>query len=233
MLRGGAEQHLLKQSQFTRFPEDYGLYDETAYYEYAENGSKNRQGRFEHVQAENKVVTAYAQPGSKKCIVKLLYLYMSKLPIGTISFYLRPCAKVPEDETKSWYVKQNVGINKLRDVVAEMSVKAKLPIRYTNHSLRATAITRMYEGGVPEKVISDKSGHKSIKGLRTYERTSKEQDRFTCSVIAQLDESCDKDEEALVKSETSKLKEDNTQHKLAPLFSGQVSNCTFIFNYSS
>ena len=59
------------------------------------------------------------------------------------AFIIYPCAQVPEDETKPWYVKQNVGINKLRDVVAEMSVKAKLPIHYTNHSLRTTAITTM------------------------------------------------------------------------------------------
>ena len=40
-----------------------------------------------------------------------------------------------------------------------------MSVHYTNHSLRATAITRMYEHGVAEKMISDKSGHKSIKGL--------------------------------------------------------------------
>ncbi len=75
VLRGGAEQHGLKQRQFICFPA-YGIYDENTYYEYAENGSKTRQGRFDHVQAENEVVTAYAQPGSEKCVVKLLDLYL-------------------------------------------------------------------------------------------------------------------------------------------------------------
>ncbi len=104
-------------------------------------------------------------------VLSSCWICISKLPIGTSSFYLRPCATVPEDETKPWFVKQNVGINKIRDVMADISVKAGFPTRYTNHSLRATAITRMYEGGVPEKVISEKSGHKSIKGLHTYERS--------------------------------------------------------------
>ena len=43
----------------------------------------------------------------------------------------------------------------------------------------------MFEGGVPEKIISEKSGHKSIKALRTYERTTADQDRAACSTIAQ------------------------------------------------
>ncbi|XP_019858244.1 PREDICTED: uncharacterized protein LOC109586489 [Amphimedon queenslandica] len=41
---------------------------------------------------------------------------------------------------------------------------------YTNHSLRATAVSRMYNSGVPEKIISDKSGHRSLEALRLYER---------------------------------------------------------------
>ena len=45
---------------------------------------------------------------------------------------------------------------------------------FTNHCLRATAMTRMYNSGVPEKVIADKSGHRSIDGLRAYEHPSME-----------------------------------------------------------
>ena len=38
--------------------------------------------------------------------------------------------------------------------------------------LRATAITRMFNCGIPEKVIAENSGHRSTKALRCYERTS-------------------------------------------------------------
>ena len=183
VLRGGEEQHSLKRSQFVCFPVDTGLYDDKTYYEYAENGSKNRQGRFDQVQCENKVVTAYAQPGNRKCIVKLLDVYLSKLPSGTDTFYLRPCQNIPVDPMKPWYVKQNVGINKIKEKLIAMSKSAELSVQYTNHSLRATAISRMYGGGIPEKVIIEKSGHKSIKALRTYEHTTAEQDREACSVI--------------------------------------------------
>ena len=33
----------------------------------------------------------------------------------------------------------------------------------------------MYNAGIPKKVIQDRSGHRSIDGLRKYEKISKEQ----------------------------------------------------------
>ena len=45
---------------------------------------------------------------------------------------------------------------------------------YTNHSLRATAVSRMYNSGVPEKIIAEKSGHKSLDALRSYKNTEEE-----------------------------------------------------------
>ena len=50
--------------------------------------------------------------------------------------------------------------------------RADLPVRYTNHSLRATAATRMFASGVPEKIVGEVTGHKSLKALHTYERTT-------------------------------------------------------------
>ena len=44
------------------------------------------------------------------------------------------------------------------DIAAELG----LGVHYTNHSLRATAVTGMYNTGVPEKLIAEKSGHKSL-----------------------------------------------------------------------
>ena len=42
----------------------------------------------------------------------------------------------------------------------------------TNYSLRATYITRMFKADVPEKIIAEKSGHKSLKALRVHGCTS-------------------------------------------------------------
>ena len=34
---------------------------------------------------------------------------------------------------------------------------------HTNHSLRATSTTLMFKGGVPEKLIQERTGHRSLK----------------------------------------------------------------------
>ena len=60
-------------------------------------------------------------------------------------------------------------------------------MRYTNHSLRATAITRMFTSGIEEKIIAETSGHKSTKVLRAYERTSEQQRKHVTSIINQTE----------------------------------------------
>ena len=45
---------------------------------------------------------------------------------------------------------------------------------YINHSLCATAVSRMYNSGVPEKIITEKSGHRSLSALRSYKNTEEE-----------------------------------------------------------
>ena len=44
-------------------------------------------------------------------------------------------------------------------------------------------ITRMFKAEVPEKIIVEKSGHKSLKSLRGYEHTSSEQQQAAGRVI--------------------------------------------------
>jgi site-specific recombinase XerD len=44
--------------------------------------------------------------------------------------------------------------------------------RVTNHSMRAISVTQMCKSGVPEKVIQERTGHKSLDALRVYERTN-------------------------------------------------------------
>ena len=60
-------------------------------------------------------------------------------------------------------------------------------MRYTNHSLRAMAITRMFTSGVEEEIIAETSGYKSTKALRAYKRTSEQQRKHVTSVINQTE----------------------------------------------
>lgn len=52
----------------------------------------------------------------------------------------------------------------------------------TNHSLRASGATEMFRAGVPEKIIQERTGHRSVKALRTYERTTETQNLSVANV---------------------------------------------------
>ena len=53
-----------------------------------------------------------------------------------------------------------------------------------NHSLQATGISQLYNSGVAEKLIMERSGHLSIEGIRLYERTSDEQHQQVSNVLS-------------------------------------------------
>ena len=91
------------------------------------------------------------------------------MPQEPKAFYLCPLDKIP---VKPWFINMPVGINTLNNVVSKVckSLDVTLP-NYTNHSLRATAASRMFEKGVPEKIIAERTGHRSLSGLRAYEKT--------------------------------------------------------------
>ena len=118
-----------------------------------------------------------------RCIVKLLDTYLSLLPPNSSHFYMRALDKFPSNPKKCGMTNQRVGLNGLKNILPELSEKADIGVHYTNHSLRATAITCMFNCGVPKKVIAENSVHRSAKALRVYERTSEELQQAVTKVI--------------------------------------------------
>lgn len=53
---------------------------------------------------------------------------------------------------------------------------------FTNHSLRATAATRLYAAGVDEQLIAEKTGYR-CSAIREYKRTSEEQQQSVSDLI--------------------------------------------------
>ncbi len=53
----------------------------------------------------------------------------------------------------------------------------------TNHSLRATAASRLYHSGLDEQLIMERTGHRSIEGIRSYKRTSNQQQVTVSNVL--------------------------------------------------
>lgn len=154
-LRGGAEQRNLKISQFQRQTciiegKSVGVY------EYHEFGSKNRQGGFNSLNVENKVVRQFENAsGSGVCHVRILDKYLEKIPPDAKEadvFYLTPVCKIT-DLSKPWFTKVPVGKNRLNSMMKEMCAQAGLSTEFTNHSLRAYGATSLFQAQVPEKLI--------------------------------------------------------------------------------
>lgn len=97
----------------------------------------------------------------------------------TDAFYLRP-KKFPTESV--WFDDIPVGIHPLQGTVARLCKAAGITGYFTNHSLRATAATRLYSAGIDEQLISEKTGHRSL-ALRGFKRTSDEQLKTVDSIL--------------------------------------------------
>ena len=153
-LRGGEEQRNLKPSQFTR------LHDPERYV-YTEHGSKNRNGGFYQLHVSNKSVPIFKNPAaSESCLISLLDQYLSKLPQAAKEmdiFYCRPLVK--NEDNGPWYSKQPRGKHVLNEMVKNMCHEAQLKGHFTNHSLRTSGATELFQHEVPEKVIQEFTGY--------------------------------------------------------------------------
>ena len=133
--------------------------------------------------------------------VRLLDLYLQKLPPEAIErdiFYIRPLDKIPlNDPTAPWYTSVPVGRNTLDKKVNVMCRNAGLEGHQTNHSLRATGATEMYQGNVPEKLIQERTGHRLLKSLRVYERSTDEQHKAVSTLLSTAKETVFQEQHSL------------------------------------
>ena len=64
-----------------------------------------------------------------------------------------------------------------------MCKKAGIQGFKTNHSLRATTAARLYSSGVDEQLVMERTGHRSIEEIRSYKRTSLEQQENISDIL--------------------------------------------------
>ena len=176
-VRGGQESRDIRPSQLLRSKQP-------DCYTYVEHGSKNINGGIDQLRVENKCVPCYAIPDKvPRCLVHLLDRYLDNLPKYAFEkdiFYCRP--KVTKPLQGAWYDSVAVGKNKLGSMVKDLCTDAGLPPR-TNHSLRATGATALFQAEVPERIIQKTTGYRSLDSLRTYERISTDQQQAVSQVM--------------------------------------------------
>ena len=129
---------------------------------------------------------------------------------------------MPENPAALWFTSVPIGKNTLSKMVKTMCEQASISGKRTNHSLRATGITTMFQAGLPEKVIQDRSGHRSIDGLRKYERISEEQQASACKVLSGSVAG------EAYSSKALSVQNKNMQHQMfCPVYSQQQPSCSF------
>ena len=152
---------------------------------YTEDVSKANRGGLKHRKVKPKVVDAYSnERDSSRCIVAIYEKYVSHVPANRPdhAFYLRPLDR-PSGEI--WYACQPYGRTKIADTVKSLCVQAGIGGYRTNHSLRATSATRMFQENVDEQRICEITGHRST-AVRDYKRTSDSMKRNVSSIIQGL-----------------------------------------------
>jgi hypothetical protein len=86
-----------------------------------------------------------------------------------------------------WYhCKQRIGRNTTATMVKRFSQQAGLEKGKTNHSLRATGTTQLFNAGVPQRIIQERTGHKSVLSLRSYERISHQQNQAVSNILSSV-----------------------------------------------
>ena len=128
---------------------------------YTEDVSKTNQGGLIHRNREPKKVTRYENRSCPQCCLVRLFKLYKKCPTDRPSnaLYLKPL-KRPKGNV--WYSKNPVGHNTLSKVIARLMAQAEIPNNFSNHSLRSTATTRLFNAHIDEQIIMSRTGHSIV-----------------------------------------------------------------------
>ena len=167
----------------------------------------------------------------ERCLIRLYKLYVSKCPVDRPdgAFYLKPLAK-PTDTC--WYQKTPVGHNVLQKTVRRLCESAGFDGHFTDHSLRATTATRLFEAKVDEQLIMQRTGHTS-RAVRSYKRVGEKLRVVTSDELNRRadieDTKVEKDNKVHTKLQEKPVKDENVPVGINLV---GASNCTININYT-
>ena len=146
--RGCESQQQLRRDSFRFLVDDSG----NEYAEMTHNvQTKNHQGGVNEKSSTENLTRLYST-GVMGDSFWSLSKYISKLNPKQTAFFQRPSTKAQEADTV-WYDNAKVGVNSLSKMMKEISIGAELSQVYTNHCVRATAITLWSNAEVPSRHI--------------------------------------------------------------------------------
>ena len=141
-----------------------------------DNVTKTNDGGLKNMKKERKVIWVFPSENTIRCPVRLVDKYMSLIPqVGPktkkLNFYLR---SLEHPNPAQWYGEQPVGRHTLIKVVGNLFKDIKLDGLFSNHSLRRTSTTRLFQAEVDRKVVKEFTGHASD-AVDKYQVTSEAQ----------------------------------------------------------
>ena len=144
--------------------------------------TKTNQGGLRDMKKERKIVWIKPNVNMSRCPVRLVEKYLNLVPQwGTKSNFYLQSLKRPKPNV--WYSTMPVGINSIRKVTGKLLKDAGLDSYFTNHSLRRTCATRLFQAGTNVKLVKEIMGHVSD-AVHKYQTTS-DQQRMAVSDIIQ------------------------------------------------
>ncbi len=184
-LRACDEHKALKVGYYSQLHTKMDHDSNRCYLEYTEKHSKSFQGGIQQLRDKPKVVYVFENvERPERCIVYIFEKYLAKRPSQdpkcSKDLYLRPLVK-PQNPN-IWYSCQPLGLGMLSKVIAKLCHAGGLEGRYSNHNLRSTAATLMYNSNIDEQQITEVTGHKSI-AVRNYKRTSMKKQQEVSEVL--------------------------------------------------
>ena len=84
---------------------------------------------------------------------------------------------------RPWFWDEPLPKTKLQTMVKDMFRDAGIEGRFTNHSLRVSGTTALFDAGVPESIIQKRTGHKSVSALHQYKRVTTTQNQMVANIL--------------------------------------------------
>ena len=124
--------------------------------------------------------------GMSNCPVKSFKKFLSVLNPNQTALFQKPKKKfLPCDYI--WFENSPIGVNKLGDLMKEISLAASLSKVYTNHCVRSTTIFALDEAGIPIHRIVQTSGHRSESSVKSYcDRQCLEKYKESSNILAKV-----------------------------------------------
>ena len=199
-----------------------------------DEATRNHPGGVADVQSTEKYARIYETTDVNDGY-KGLKMYLLKLNPKCESFFQYP-RKNWSAEDEVWYEARPLGVNTLDSLMKNISQAASLSHLYTNHSVRATAITLWSNAGIPNRHIMAISGHRNEQSLAHYNtRPSTSQLRNCSEVLSRSLTTSQTSSEPSSSSESSAITVRGNngvvqQERSASLLQSVFANCTVLGN---